>query len=89
MKIHAEIKKWGNGLGLRVTGAMRDIPALKAGTKVDVEITEEGLIIKKTKKTKAKRLSFPYTEEELLEGITPENIHAELLPKLTDAELWD
>ncbi len=46
MHIEAEIKKWGNSLALRITGAMAEIPHLKAGTKVDIEVKKEALIIK-------------------------------------------
>jgi antitoxin MazE len=29
MTLHAKIQKWGNGLALRISGAMREIPHLK------------------------------------------------------------
>lgn len=35
--VHAKIQKWGNGLGLRVAGLMRDIPHFSLNTDVEVE----------------------------------------------------
>ena len=33
MRVHAKIQKWGNGLALRVSGVMRDIPHFRKGRK--------------------------------------------------------
>ncbi len=77
MKIHTKIQKWGNGLALRISGAMREIPHLKAGTKVDIEITEQGFTVKKSLSRGINRL--PFAEEDLLKGMSPEKAHADLL----------
>ena len=37
MKVEAKIQKWGNGLALRVSGVMRDIPHFEAGNIVEVD----------------------------------------------------
>ena len=42
MRVESEIKKWGNSLALRVTGIMADLPKFKVGTKVIVDVTDEG-----------------------------------------------
>jgi len=76
MRIHARIQKWGNGLALRVAGAMRDIPHFKEGTEVDVEITEEGFTVKKSASNKK---LFPFSESILVEGLTHELAHSDLL----------
>lgn len=83
MKVEAKIQKWGNGLALRVAGVMRDIPHFKAGTVVDVEVSEEGLIIKKHRQKK----TLPFNEIELLKGLTPELAHADLLASPLDIEM--
>ena len=75
MKTHAKIQKWGNGLALRISGMMREIPHLKEGLKVDIEVTEDGFTVKKSKKIHR----FPYKEAELLKGLSPEKAHADLL----------
>ncbi len=76
MRIHARIQKWGNGLALRVGGVMRDIPHFKEGTEVDVEITEEGFTVRKSVSNKK---LFPFSEAKLIEGLTNELAHADLL----------
>ena len=77
MKVQAKIQKWGNGLALRVSGSMRDIPHLKEGTEVEVEVTEEGFSVKKC--IPKKKQIFPYSEAQLLNNITREQAHADLL----------
>lgn len=85
MKVRAQILKWGNGLALRVSGAMRDIPHLKEGTKVSVEITEEGFSVKKI--TSKKQFKLPFNEAQLLESLNSELAHADLLTNLLTSEL--
>jgi len=77
MKTHAKIQKWGNGLALRVAGVMRDIPHFQDGTEVDIEINEEGFIVRKSIAKKKKR--FPYSESQLLKNLTPILAHADTL----------
>lgn len=74
MKVKAKIQKWGNGLALRVSGPMRDLPKFKEGSVVEVEVSAEGLIVKKNKTS-----LFPFTEEEFLADLTPESAHADLV----------
>ena len=47
MRVQATIQKWGNGLGIRISGTMRDIPHFEAGMPVEVEVSEKGLEIRK------------------------------------------
>ncbi len=67
----------GYGLALRVGGVMRDIPHFKEGTEVDVEVTEDGFLVKKS--IQKKKSPFPYSEAQILEGLTRELAHADLL----------
>lgn len=88
MKVETTIKKWGNSLALRVTGVMATLPKFEAGTKVIVDVTDEGFMVKPaTRKKDSFRL--PYTESELLAGLTPEKAHADELAKLTVSEFGD
>lgn len=75
MTLHAKIQKWGNGLALRIGGAMREIPHLKEGTEVDIEVTETGFTVTKSKKRK----HFPFKESDLLKGLSAQTAHADLL----------
>jgi len=78
MKVESEIKKWGNSLALRVTGVMADLPNFRDGTKVIVEVSEEGIMVKPVRSTRGK-LRLPYSEKELLAGLCAETAHADEL----------
>ena len=88
MKVETEIKKWGNSLALRVTGIMATLPRFEAGTKVIVDVSDEGLMVKPSSRSKDS-YRFPYTESELLADLTPEKAHADELAKLTLPEFGD
>lgn len=79
MKVEAKIQKWGNGLALRVSGVLRDIPHFKEGTIVEIDINAHGFVL--TKRDPQKHTRFPFNEEQLLENLTPELAHANLLAK--------
>ncbi|WP_252178999.1 hypothetical protein [Endozoicomonas sp. 4G] len=85
MEIEAEIKKWGNSLALRLSGAMAEVPDFSVGTKVCVSISKDGLVIKKAVK-ESKKLNLPYSEKSLLRGLNPETVHADELAILSEAE---
>lgn len=85
MKVHARIQKWGNGLALRVCGPMRDIPAFKEGSEVEIGITENGFSVKKI--CLKKKAYLPYTEAELLHALTYKKAHGDLLAKPLSSEL--
>lgn len=86
MQVETEIKKWGNSLALRVTGIMAEMPRFEAGTKVTVDVSSEGLFVKPAV-GKLGTLRFPYSESDLLAGMTPERAHAEALANPTADEL--
>ena len=86
MKIETEIKKWGNSLALRITGIMKELPQFKAGTKVTVDVSNEGLVVRPTVGT-ISTLRFSYSERELLAGITPDKAHADALANPTENEI--
>lgn len=83
MTLHAKIQKWGNGLALRIGGAMREIPHLKEGTEVDIEVTEDGFTVTKSNKRK----HLPFKESDLLKGLSAQTAHADLLATLTPKEI--
>lgn len=84
MKIETQLKKWGNSLALRVTGVMAELPEFHDGSKVTVEVTEEGFTVTPAKEDR--RSLLPYTEEELLTDMSLNNSHADDLATLTEVE---
>ncbi|TDB53647.1 hypothetical protein [Photorhabdus khanii] len=82
--VHAKIQRWGNGLGLRVAGLMRDIPHFTPDTEIEVEVFEDGFTVKKAKLARRK---LPYSESELLEGLTSDTVQVGLLATLSASEV--
>lgn len=81
--LDAKIQKWGNGLGLRLSGAMRDIPRLTENTPVTVEVYEDGFTVKKSVPSPS---LLPFSEEQLLAGLHGDSTHSELIATLTESE---
>ncbi len=83
MRIEAYIQKWGNGLGLRVSGAMREIPGFEINTPVTVEILKDGFKVKKVTSFKPAPI---LKEKDILAGLTAKTAHADSLAHLTPPE---
>jgi len=85
LAIETKIQKWGNGLGLRVSGIIRDIPHFEENTPVTVEVTEAGFTVKKMQQPTQ---ALPFTEAQLLEGLTPSSAHSDLIAAVTLKSEW-
>ena len=86
-RFEATIQPWGNSLGLRITKTISDLAQIGKGAKVTVEVTSTGLFIKK--KVVKKTLRIPYSEAQLLKGMTPRKAHADELLSLLTTELGE
>lgn len=65
-----KVKKWGNSLAVRIPKVMADQIALSADTPIKLTIIDEQLVVSP--------LPTPeFTLDELLEGITEDNLHRE------------
>jgi antitoxin MazE len=80
MQIQTQIQKWGNDLGLRISGILRDLSQLQVNDEVQIEVTEQGFSV--TKVIHKKAISLKYSEAQLLADITPEKAHAEVIGKI-------
>jgi antitoxin MazE len=85
-KFTTTIQPWGNSLGLRITRPLGEMARLKKGSRVTVEVQPEGLLVRPEARAK-KRFKPPYSEAELVAGLTPARAHADELPTLLAAEL--
>lgn len=65
------IRKWGNSLGLRIPKAVAVDVDVREGTAVDLKIEQGRLVLAPVRRV---QLSL----EELLEEVTPENLHGEV-----------
>jgi antitoxin MazE len=68
----AKTLKWGNSLALRIPKPLARECGIEENTPVDIRIEQNALIIMPARKK--------YSLEELLAGVTQENIHAEVSP---------
>lgn len=79
MQLQARIQKWGNGLGLRISGILRDLPQFQVNDTLEVEVTDQGFSVMKAMPQTVKRLR--YSEAQLLAGINSKKIHKGALAK--------
>ncbi|MDP2136050.1 MAG: hypothetical protein Q8J99_20815 [Sulfuritalea sp.] len=85
----ATIQPWGNSLGLRITRALSEVARLERGTTVTVAVVDGGLLVKRSVKARSKRPVLPYSEAELVKGLTPARAHADELPTPIASELGE
>jgi antitoxin MazE len=67
--VNAQVGKWGNSLAVRIPGPYAKDLGLQEGTELEVTLSEGAIVFKPRPKV--------YTLEELVAGITPENVHGE------------
>ena len=85
LTFEATIQPWGNSLGLRITRPMCDLAHLGRGDKVLVEVDENGLTVRRVARGRGHEL--PFSEAELIEGMTPYSAHADEIPPLLPSEI--
>lgn len=85
MKVHAKIQKWGNGLALRVSGVMRDIPHFQEGTDVEIDVTATGFSV--IKSIQNENSIFPFSESQLINGLNDGQNRGDLLATMLPREI--
>lgn len=61
------LKRWGNSIGFRIPKGIADSAGLKADDTVDVNVSQDGFVVKKARRK--------YALKDLLSRVTPENRH--------------
>lgn len=80
--MEARIRKWGNSLGLRIPRAFADQVGIETGSVVDLSIEDGELVIRP-------RRPAGLALEDLLAGVTAENIHGEVgTGEARGREIW-
>ncbi len=82
--INAKVLKWGNSLGIRLSGVLKELTDFKVGTELDVEIKKEGLFIRKLEK----KTILPFSETALISDLNKKS-HMHLLVKPQGSEWHD
>ena len=84
MQVTTKIQKLGNGLALRVSGVIREIPNFRENTPVIVEVTENGFSVTKLKQEPRK---LPFSEQQLLDDLNPHTGYVDIALTPLDNEL--
>jgi len=82
--VHTKVQKWGNSLGVRISGLVRDLTNFEADSDITIEIFENGFTVKKCDPVHSRVF---FSEDELLNDITEHNSHSDLLAAPTNQEL--
>lgn len=85
----ATIQPWGNSLGSRITRALSEVAHLERGMAVTIAVADGGLLVKPSLKVRSKRPPLPYSETDLIKGMTPARAHADELPRAIASELGE
>jgi antitoxin MazE len=67
----ATVAKWGNSLALRIPQHILQEIELVEGAEVDLVVIDGNLVVKPRSRQR-------YSLDELVDGITPENLHSEI-----------
>jgi antitoxin MazE len=66
-RVQTSLAKWGTSLAVRLPKAVLDAARLKAGDRLAIEVRDRTIVIQP--------VADKPTLDELLAGITPENVH--------------
>lgn len=83
--VDSKISQWGNSLGLRVSGIIKDMPAFEKDTPVEIEVFADGFRVTKKQPTKPNLLG----ETELLASLNEHTAHADALAETSSNEWLD
>lgn len=80
--MRVKIQKWGNSLAVRIPKAIASGKNLSDGSVVEMKLTGGGLLLKPVRPTS-------YKLEDLLAGVTKENLHGEVdMGPPVGREIW-
>ena len=80
--MRTRIRKWGNSLALRIPKPLAAEAGLEQDAAVELSLVDGKLVI-------SPALGSPYTLDDLLAGVTEDNLHGEVdTGPATGAEVW-
>ena len=83
--MQSEIKQCGNSAAVRLSKTILAQAGLDVTSQINIHVME-GKIVIEAAATPEPVFKLPYTETELLQGMSPHTAHADELAQLTDAE---
>lgn len=85
MQIIGKVSKWGNGLGLRINQDIAKGLGVKPNDEVSLELDENEHVL--IVSAVDKKNTWPFKEADLIQGMTVDNVHADLLVNPTGKEI--
>jgi antitoxin MazE len=79
-KAQARIFKSGNSLAVRIPGGIAKQLNLQEGTTMEIDVDDGGMSLRAVRHVPSL--------DQLIDGITPENVHEEQIPNLVGRERW-
>ena len=67
--MRSRVSRWGNSLAIRIPASFSREVRIEAGDAVELQVEDGQLVVKPVRKT--------YTLDQLLAGVTDENLHEE------------
>lgn len=83
--MQALINKWGNSAAVRIPASILADTGLSVHSTITIEVREGKIIIAPAASAQP-RVDLPFSEEELLQGMTAYTAHADELADMTDIE---
>ncbi|TDX32182.1 antitoxin MazE [Modicisalibacter xianhensis] len=83
-----EIKKWGNSAALRLPRHLLTQAHIDVSSAVEVTV-ENGKIIVQASVDKRGKTRFPYSEDQLLQGLDASTAHADEIASVSQRELGE
>lgn len=87
--MRSAIKKWGNSAAIRLPARILAEARLGVDKPVSMVVKGRKIVIEAVPESRAVRLTLPFTETDLVRGLTREKAHADLLAEPLDEELGD
>lgn len=82
----AEIKRWGNSAAVRLPSKIIAAAHLEVSSQILLEVKGGKIIIEPLPEQPVKKLSLPFSEADLLVGLTATIAHADALAIVADSE---
>lgn len=84
--MQSEIKQWGNSAAVRLSRNILAQAGLDIASQIEIEV-KEGRIMIQAATRPVPVVKLPYSEAELLQGLTPQTAHADELADLSASEI--
>lgn len=84
--MRTEVKRWGNSAAVRLSSKVLAQAKLEVSSPIRIEVQEGKIVIEATEKA-LRKVHFPFSEADLLQGLDAHSAHADELVELSADEL--